>query len=93
MSVSLPALSADKNLSPDRSSGTYLCLKLSKPQGTMWLEVLGKLKTSTVITGTQIHNLSARSRVPKPNILSYAPVKKEKKNIYIYIYISKSINL
>jgi hypothetical protein len=40
MAVQLSALRAGRSLTPERSSGTHLCYKLSKPQAMVRLEEL-----------------------------------------------------
>jgi hypothetical protein len=49
--------------------GTRLCYRVSKPQGLVWLEVLGKLKTFIDLIESQTRDLPTFSIVPQPTTL------------------------
>jgi hypothetical protein len=46
------------------ASDTHFCKKLSKPQGLVWPEKLGKLKKFIHLIGSRIRDLLACSIVP-----------------------------
>jgi hypothetical protein len=48
MAVRLPALRAGRPLLPKEIPGTHFCQRLSRTQGIVQLEGLGKLKKSTL---------------------------------------------
>jgi hypothetical protein len=75
MVVRLSALSAGCTVLPRNffSSGTHLCWRLSKPQGLVQLEGIGKLKMFNELTGTRTRDLPAHSTVPQPTTLPHAP--------------------
>jgi hypothetical protein len=65
MAVRLSALRAGSSLSPETSSGTYFCWRLSKPQAMVQLEGLGKLKQFSYLVGTRTRYLEACEIAPQ----------------------------
>jgi hypothetical protein len=64
MAVRLQAPRTGRTLLPRNIIYMLLVLRLSKPQGLVLPEVLGKLKKSKDLIGSRIHDLPASSIAP-----------------------------
>jgi hypothetical protein len=71
MAVRLSALLPGPALPPERSSGTHLYQELSKPQGIVQLEGLGKSRKIKYLIGLRYRDLPACSIAPQPSTPLY----------------------